>query len=86
MRLESTRTAIRLQVRDDGKGFSASSVLASGTSRSFGLFGMRERVRDLGGQLEVKSQPGEGTCVQAEVPLAVEEHPKEEMDARAADG
>ncbi len=86
VRLESTRTAIRLQVRDDGKGFSADSVLASGTSRSFGLFGMGERVRDMGGRLEVKSQPGEGTCVQAEVPLAVEEHPKEETHARVADG
>lgn len=36
---------------------------------SFGLYGMRERLRALGGRLSVKSVPGEGTTVTAEIPV-----------------
>ncbi|WP_239470551.1 ligand-binding sensor domain-containing protein [Archangium violaceum] len=82
VRLEPAGEAVRLEVRDDGKGFAPESVLAGGASRGFGLFGMQERVRDLGGRFEVTSRPGEGTSVVAEVPLAEEE----EHRARTAGG
>ncbi len=82
VRLEPVGAAVRLEVRDDGRGFASEASLSGGASRTFGLFGMQERVRDLGGRFEVTSRPGEGTCVVAEVPLANEE----EHRARTAGG
>ncbi len=59
---------VTLDVYDDGKGFSAGG---DGTPRGgrFGLHGMRERITDLGGRLEIESAPGEGTVVAASLPL-----------------
>ncbi len=52
-------------IEDNGIGF----VLTSPTAEShLGLFGMRERVEMLGGQLTVESSPGRGTTVKVEVP------------------
>ena len=64
LRLETPPGRVRLTVRDDGKGFSE-----SGTEGRFGLVGMRERARLLGGTFQVESSPGAGTRVTAEVPL-----------------
>ncbi|OJT24671.1 histidine kinase [Archangium sp. Cb G35] len=86
VRLEAAGHAIRLEVKDDGQGFVSEEVLAGGSPASFGLFGMQERVRDLGGRFEVTSRPGEGTCVVAEVPMAREENPMEEKHASDTDG
>jgi signal transduction histidine kinase len=55
-------------VRDDGAGFDPRFV------RGLGLLGMEERVRRLGGQLEIDSQPGRGTRITAELPLADRAH------------
>jgi signal transduction histidine kinase len=59
-----------VQVDDDGVGFSpeqASSRSESGGG--FGLAGMRGRVRDAGGEVQVVSAPGAGTRVTVRVPL-----------------
>lgn len=54
--------AIRFSVRDDGCGFDPSH--REGPSEGhFGLSGVNERVRRLGGQLEIQSSPGKGTRV-----------------------
>jgi signal transduction histidine kinase len=58
--------ALRLRVRDDGRGFDVEAAREEGTRGvHFGLVGMRERVRCLGGTLEVRSRPGHGTEVEA---------------------
>jgi signal transduction histidine kinase len=54
---------VRVEVRDDGRGFDA-----GGTSRGFGLVGMRERVDLLAGTLSIESAPASGTAVRAEIP------------------
>lgn len=54
--------SVRLEVRDDGVGFTP------GASHGFGLHGMRERVGQVGGTLDVRSEPGAGTAVVVEVP------------------
>nr|WP_055505147.1 sensor histidine kinase [Nonomuraea pusilla] len=54
---------VLLDVRDDGRGF---DLRAPGDG--FGLDGMRQRVRGVGGTLEVESEPGRGTAVAAAVP------------------
>ncbi len=59
---------IRLTVRDDGAGLPAET--AAGTGGHLGLVSMRERVVALGGKFEVRSEPGAGTVVVAEVPDA----------------
>jgi signal transduction histidine kinase len=53
-----------LAVRDDGKGFDLASP-----SDGLGLVSMQERLRFVGGRLEVKSRPGAGTEVDAILPL-----------------
>ena len=54
---------LRVIVDDDGRGFDAVRV------RGLGLIGMQERVSQLGGDLNVDSDPGRGTRVSADLPL-----------------
>lgn len=55
-----------LVIRDEGIGFDPSQVK---TTR-YGLTGMKERARLLGGTAQIDSQPGQGTRVQVTLPLA----------------
>ena len=61
-------THVSVTVRDDGVGFAPAA--RAGRSRRLGLTSMRERAEALGGDVTVESQPGAGTTVQVEVPLA----------------
>ncbi|HSK99786.1 MAG TPA: GAF domain-containing sensor histidine kinase [Rubrobacteraceae bacterium] len=65
VRLVATPGAVRLAVEDDGAGFDPTGV----PSGRHGLLGMRERAAMLGGAFEVESSPGEGTRIEATVPL-----------------
>jgi signal transduction histidine kinase len=58
-----TAEKIQVEISDDGKGFAAERV------RGMGILGMEERVKRLGGTLGIKSTPGSGTTVKAELPL-----------------
>ena len=62
---------LTLQVCDQGKGIPAERrvSMSVGTSRGLGMSGMRERVRELGGTLEIQSN-GNGTTVTVEFPAA----------------
>ncbi|WP_166205916.1 sensor histidine kinase [Cognatiluteimonas telluris] len=66
LRLVAHERELQLQVLDDGRGFDPQQALCSGGS---GLGSMRERLRLYGGQLELHSSPGQGTRLQATVPL-----------------
>jgi len=58
-----------LTVADDGPGFEVPDDLAElQAGRHYGLVGMRERARLVGGDLSVESEPGDGTIVSAWVP------------------
>jgi PAS domain S-box-containing protein len=60
---------LSLSVEDDGQGFDAqTAVSVSRQPQSIGLLGMRERLELLGGRLEIKSQPGQGTRLVAFCP------------------
>jgi len=61
---------LMLTVADDGKGFQRVAVDEFSSDGHLGLLGMTERARLLGGHLEVRSAPGEGTVVEASLPLA----------------
>jgi two-component system, NarL family, sensor histidine kinase UhpB len=56
---------VLIAVRDDGAGFHLATV----SSGSLGLVGMRERVAGLGGKMRVRSKPGYGTRVTFRLPL-----------------
>ncbi len=60
---------VLLDVRDDGVGFD-STADAGANGHSFGLSGMRQRLRRVGGSLEVESGPGDGTAISASVPMS----------------
>jgi signal transduction histidine kinase len=64
--VQQTEGAIVLTVKDDGSGFEAAKT------RGLGLIGMEERVKQLGGRLEIESQPGHGTLLRATLPMATE--------------
>jgi signal transduction histidine kinase len=58
-----------MEIRDDGRGFDPESVLpAEGGESGIGLVGMHERLRLLGGCLEIESAPGGPTIVRATLP------------------
>lgn len=64
LRLTVEEQRTRLDVIDDGDGFDpAAERDRAGTSDSFGLRAMSERVGQLGGQLHVDSAPGRGTTI-----------------------
>ncbi len=59
---------VRLEVKDDGRGFDAESY-DGGKGGHFGLVGMRERAEQMGGAVTFKSEPGRGTEVSVRVPI-----------------
>ena len=59
-----------LRVEDDGQGFDTG---ASRKPQSLGLVGLRERAHLLQGRLQVRSAPGQGTCVEARIPVREED-------------
>jgi two-component system sensor histidine kinase DesK len=58
----SAERGVLLSVSDDGRG--------GITEQGNGLAGIRERVRSLGGSLEIESPPGKGTVLRVRIPLA----------------
>ena len=60
--------SIRIRVEDDGVGFSTSEDKQLGKTTEFGLFNIRERIKYLGGEIEVESEPGRGTRVTLSAP------------------
>ena len=71
--LEQTGDRLRITVSDKGAGFDLAAVAVAesvgGLSSKFGIFSIKERMRSLGGSLELKSVPGEGTIATLTLPL-----------------
>ncbi len=55
-----------LEIQDNGQGFEPGQIPAG----RFGLVGLNERARLLGGTFDLKSSPGTGTMVQVSIPLS----------------
>ena len=71
---------LRIHVQDNGVGFDLAFVATSARvpegafSSQFGLFSIRERMKALGGKLDIRSSPGKGTTATLELPII---HPKQ---------
>jgi signal transduction histidine kinase len=57
---------VRLSVQDDGAGFQRDRLRSGG----LGLLGIEERARALEGSVSITSQPGKGTILEVELPIA----------------
>jgi two-component system NarL family sensor kinase len=63
--LETTPVQVRLEIEDDGQGFDPQSVVGN----RYGLVGLNERVKLLGGQMQLESEEDQGTRIEVVVPL-----------------
>jgi signal transduction histidine kinase len=63
--VSSNGVLLCMLIADNGKGFSQAEP-----SQGLGLASMRERLRMVGGELQVRSKPGEGTQLTALAPIA----------------
>jgi signal transduction histidine kinase len=61
---------VQAVIEDDGIGFDRRKARRPG----LGLLGMEERVREIGGTLDIKSQPGRGTRISILLPVPEEQH------------
>jgi len=63
--LKETNGSLEVTIRDDGRGFDASSARHGG----LGLIGIEERVRELGGHVRIDSEPGKGSTLKVSFSL-----------------
>jgi signal transduction histidine kinase len=61
--------SVTVTIKDNGKGFDAAPETNGSVPRGFGLVGMAERARVLGGDYEIHSIPGQGTTVKLAIHL-----------------
>ena len=69
VRIERFDGAVCMKIRDNGKGFQTEHVLNAKKNKRLGLLGMRERLEMVSGTFTIKSAPGKGTSVIAQIPL-----------------
>jgi Signal transduction histidine kinase len=63
--LELKQDGLLIEVADDGCGFDLDGNIAMGN----GLENMQKRLKAIGGELKLDSEPGRGTTVRLQVPL-----------------
>ena len=68
VKLHADEDILKVSIIDQGRGFDHEQVLAG--KSAFGLTSMRERAYLLGGQLEIRSKPGEGTQILVDLPIS----------------
>ncbi|MGD9000645.1 MAG: PAS domain S-box protein, partial [Granulosicoccaceae bacterium] len=71
-RLESSGVSpdrLNIVIEDDGKGMDPDQP-----TNGFGLVGMRERILAVGGEFNIDSSPGKGTCLEILLPLNQQEN------------
>jgi PAS domain S-box-containing protein len=70
VRLEFSKNAVSMHIRDDGRGFDVGEAmnLKQGL-RGYGLLGMKERTQLIGGTFALRTGPGNGTEIDIRFPL-----------------
>jgi signal transduction histidine kinase len=67
-----------LEVKDNGRGISESEIE---NTKSIGLIGMRERAALLGGEVQLRGEPGKGTTVSVRIPRPPKHSPHNRMNS-----
>ena len=70
--IKKRASAILVSIRDNGRGFNPAKPSPQPYNLGYGLTGITERVRFLGGTLAIDSRPGEGTSLTVEIPLPIQ--------------
>ena len=65
---------VALTVEDDGKGFIPDNIITGNESQGMGLFTIHNRVKLMGGQMDISSSPGKGTSIYIEITIGKAEH------------
>jgi signal transduction histidine kinase len=73
VRLENYPAQVCVMIKDDGRGFDLEEAQRSDRQTGWGLLGIQERTRLLGGQYEIRSKPGRGTSIRVTIPMKTEE-------------
>jgi NarL family two-component system sensor histidine kinase YdfH len=68
--IEEINQQIQITVCDDGRGFDPNNI----SGGHYGLLGMRERARLVGGSIQIDSQPSQGTCIKVSLPVHKDAH------------
>jgi signal transduction histidine kinase len=69
VKLWATPNEVRLTVSDSGAGF---DLKAARDGRGLGLISMEERLKIVGGDLIIESEPKRGTTIRARAPIRPE--------------
>ena len=69
VQLEFGASQFCVEVRDDGRGFDYANWSPGREGNHLGLVSMQERIWNLGGTMQVLSQPGKGTCLRFCLPI-----------------
>ena len=69
--IKKRKATVSLSIRDNGRGFNPAKPSSQPHDLGYGLSGIAERVRILGGTLAIESRPGEGTSLTVEIPFPV---------------
>ncbi len=64
--LSTDDSMLTMKIIDNGRGMTHTDLLKKG---SFGVRGMLERARNLGGEIQFEGKPGAGTIITARLPL-----------------
>jgi len=65
-----SQSLLRLRIRDDGKGIDP-EIVAEGRGGHYGVAGMRERAKRIGGKLDVWTGTGAGTEIELSIPGSI---------------
>jgi signal transduction histidine kinase len=72
--IKERTAAVSVSIRDNGRGFDLMQPPSDSHDVGYGLKGIAERVRILGGTWEVDSRPTAGTSTTIEIPLSISRH------------
>jgi signal transduction histidine kinase len=74
LRLSRNENTVEAEIQDDGIGFDPSDFAAFGDEHGLGLLGMRERVEQFGGTIEIQSRPGAGSRIRVILTMSSDVH------------